>query len=69
VLLREAGVLADICGVLINGRFDFQSPISNAWALSRAWPQAELVIVDDAGHSADAPGITEAIVRETDGFR
>ena len=47
------GALADIPGVLINGRFDFQAPIGNAWALKRAWPRAELWIVDDAGHSAD----------------
>lgn len=68
-LLEKAGVLADIPGVLINGRFDFQSPIENAYALQQVWPRAALVIVDDAGHSADAPGITEAIVRATDGFR
>jgi len=68
-LLKDAGALADIPGVLINGRYDFQSPIGNAYALKGAWPRAELVIVDDAGHSADAAGVTEAIVRATDGFR
>ena len=67
-LLRDAGVLADIPGVLINGRFDFQSPIGNAHALQKVWPRAQLVIVDEAGHSADAAGITEEIVRATDGF-
>ena len=50
-LLAGAGVLADIPGVLVNGRFDFQAPIVNAWTLHRAWPRAELVIVDDAGHA------------------
>lgn len=68
ILLRNAGVLADIPGVLINGRFDFQAPIANAWVLKRMWPYAELVIVDDAGHSADAAGIMEEIVRATDRF-
>lgn len=68
-LLENAGRLADIPGVLVNGRHDFQSPIANAYALKQAWPRAELVVVDDAGHSADAAGITEAIVRATDGFR
>ena len=53
-LLRGAGALADIPGVLVNGRFDFQAPIANAWTLHRAWPRAELVIVDDAGHHANA---------------
>jgi len=68
-LLREARKLASIPGLLINGRFDFQSPIGNAHALKQAWPNAELVIVDDAGHDADAPGMTEALVRATDQFR
>jgi proline iminopeptidase len=38
VLLRNAHVLADIPGVLVNGRFDLQAPIGNAWELKRAWP-------------------------------
>lgn len=67
VLLRNAGVLADIPCVLINGRFDFQAPIANAWALQRVWPQASLVIVDDAGHAADARTARE-IIRATDAF-
>ena len=56
ILLRDAHLLADIPGVLVNGRFDLQAPVANAWELDRAWPQAELVIVDDAGHAADEPG-------------
>jgi proline iminopeptidase len=54
--------------VLVNGRFDFQAPIGNAWALHRAWPRAELVIVDNAGHAADDAGITRELVRATDRF-
>jgi proline iminopeptidase len=68
VLLRNAGVLATIPGVLINGRFDFQAPIGNAWELKRVWPNAELIIVDDAGHAASNAGITREIVRATDRF-
>lgn len=64
-LLRGAAALADIPGILVNGRFDFQAPIGNAWALHRTWPQAELVIVEDAGHSS---GIFPALVRATDRF-
>jgi proline iminopeptidase len=67
-LLRDAGLLADIPAVLVNGRFDFQSPIGNAWELKRAWPEAELVIVDNAGHAADNAEITEELVRATDRF-
>ena len=67
-LLRDAPRLVDIPGILVNGRFDFQSPIGNAWELKRAWPRAELVIVDDAGHAADKAGITQELVRATDQF-
>ena len=55
-LLRDAGSLAGIPGILINGRYDFQAPIANAWELKCVWPRAELVIVDDAGHAADNAG-------------
>ena len=67
-LLRDAEKLQDIPGAMINGRFDFQSPIGNAWALKRVWPRAELVIVDDAGHAADNAGIARELVRATDRF-
>ena len=63
-LLRGAGALADIPAILVNGRFDFQAPIANAWELRRAWPRAEIVIVDDAGHADEA--ITRELIRATD---
>jgi proline iminopeptidase len=68
ILLRKASVLLRIPGALINGRFDFQAPIAGAWELKRAWPNAALVIVEDAGHAASAPNITMEIIRATDQF-
>lgn len=67
ILLRNAGVLSNIPGVLVSGRFDFQAPIANAWELKRAWPRATAVIVDDAGHGAD-PRISQELVRAIDRF-
>jgi proline iminopeptidase len=67
VLLRNATALVDTPGVLLNGRFDFQAPIANAWALKEAWPRAELVIVEDAGHGTSG-GIDGAIVDATQHF-
>jgi len=67
VLLRNAGVLSGIPGVLINGEFDFQAPIGNAWELKRVWPRATLVVVEAAGHAADTRTARE-IVRATDAF-
>src|SRR5581483_814803 len=49
-LLRDADRLAGIRGAIVQGRFDFQSPLENAWTLARAWPDAELVVVGDSGH-------------------
>lgn len=68
ILLRDAGVLADIPGILVNGRFDLQAPIANVWELNRVWPGAELVIVEDAGHAANHPSLTQELLRATDRF-
>ena len=50
-LLRDAGRLAGIPGVLIHGRQDMGSPVGTAWELAQAWPDARLVVVDDSGHT------------------
>ncbi len=68
VLLRDAGRLQGIPGVLVNGRFDLQAPMGNAWTLHRAWPGSELVIVDHAGHARDDDGIARELIRATDRF-
>ena len=66
-LLQGADALAGIPGTMVNGRFDLQAPIGNAWELSRVWPQAELVIVDNAGHAANE-AIAFELVRATERF-
>jgi proline iminopeptidase len=67
-LVRQAHRLAGIPGVLINGRLDISGPPDTAWRLSREWPDAELVLVDDAGHGAGHPTTVEAILRATARF-
>lgn len=49
-LLRDADRLAGIPGVLVHGRLDMSGPLDTAWELARAWPDAELIVVEDAGH-------------------
>src|SRR5262249_39067327 len=49
-LIRDAARLAGIPGVLIHGRRDMSCPVDTAWELFRAWPGADLVVLDDAGH-------------------
>ena len=67
-LLRGAGSLRGISGIMVNGRFDLQAPIGWAYDLNRAWPRARLVIVDDAGHDASNASITVELIRATDQF-
>jgi proline iminopeptidase len=67
-LLRGAGALAGIPGILVNGRFDLQAPIGNAWELRRVWPRSELVIVENAGHGGGAE-INRELIRATDQFK
>jgi proline iminopeptidase len=68
-LLRDAHRLHRVPAVIVQGRYDVVCPMRSAWDLHRAWPQAKLEIIADAGHSAFEPGITDALVRTTDGFR
>lgn len=67
-ILAQVDRLRDIPGVIVHGRYDVVCPVEQAFALHRAWPQARLEIIADAGHSATEPGIVDALVRATDGF-
>ena len=53
-------------GVIVQGRYDMVCPIRSADELARAWPEAEYIIVPDAGHSAMEPGIREQLVLATE---
>ncbi|UGX88856.1 prolyl aminopeptidase [Phyllobacterium meliloti] len=68
VLLREASALNGISGIMVQGRFDLEAPLVTAWELSQVWPDSELVIVPNAGHSPTDTGMSEAIVAATDRF-
>ncbi len=65
-ILRDAHRLRGIPGVIVHGRYDVVCPADNAWALHRVWPEAELRIVPDAGHSAAEAGNTDALVAASD---
>jgi proline iminopeptidase len=67
-LLRNASRIRHIPGVIVQGRYDVVCPIESAWALHRAWPEADLIITPDSGHSAFDPPNTRALVAATDRF-
>ena len=66
-LLRDAHRLAGIPGVIIHGRLDMSCPFDTAWALAKAWPDAELFAPMDSGHLASA-GKRARLLRALDEF-
>jgi proline iminopeptidase len=68
-LLRNVDRIRNIPAVIVQGRYDVVCPMQTAWALHRAWPEAEFRIVPDAGHSAFEPGNTHELISATDRFR
>ncbi len=68
-LIENVGKIRHIPAVIVQGRYDVVCPMMSAWELHKAWPEAELHIVPDAGHSAMENGIISALVEATDRFR
>ena len=68
-LIRDAGKLAGIPGVLVQGRYDAVCPPITAYQLHRAWPGSTLKLTESAGHAVTDPGILAALREATDGFR
>jgi proline iminopeptidase len=67
-LLAGVDRIRHIPSVIVQGRYDVVCPMATAWDLHRAWPEAEFMVVPDAGHSAFEPGIARALVAATDRF-
>jgi proline iminopeptidase len=53
-IIDNASQLGGVPGALVHGRLDISGPLDNAWRLHEAWPDAELVVVDDEGHGGAA---------------
>lgn len=68
-LIENIDRIRHIPAVIVHGRYDIICPFTNAWDLHRAWPEASLEIIPNAGHSAMEVGIIDALVRATDSFR
>lgn len=65
-LLTQIDKIRHIPTWIAQGRFDVVTPASGAWALHRAFPEAKLEIIPDAGHASSEPGIIDSLVRATD---
>ena len=67
-LVRDAGKLRDIPAIIVQGRYDIACPAVTAWDLHQAWPEAEFVMVEGAGHAFSQPGILHHLIMATDRF-
>jgi proline iminopeptidase len=67
-LIENVKNISHIPGVIVQGRYDVVCPLRSAWDLHRAWPEAQLHIIPDAGHAISEPGIIDALVEATDNF-
>jgi proline iminopeptidase len=67
-LLDDVARIRHIPATIVQGRFDVVCPMRSAWDLHKAWPEADLRIVSDAGHSAFEPGISRELVMATDRY-
>ena len=68
-LLINIERIAHLPGIIVQGRYDVVCPPVSAYRLHRAWPQARLQIIDDAGHAAFETGTARALVAATESFR
>jgi proline iminopeptidase len=67
-LLKQCDRIRHIPTVMIQGRYDVVCPMITAWELHQAFPEAEFIVVPDAGHSMTEPGIRTALLEATDRF-
>ncbi len=67
-ILENVNTIRHIPCVIVQGRYDIPCPIQSAWELHKAWPEAQLEIIPNAGHAATEPGIMDALIRAADRF-
>jgi proline iminopeptidase len=67
-LLDGVGEIKHLPCTIVQGRYDVVTPATTAFELSKRWPQAELHVIPDAGHTAMEPGSIDALVRATEKY-
>ena len=67
-ILKNIDRIRLIPGVIVQGRYDVVCPPTSAWELHQAWPESQLTMIADAGHSMGEQGIAAALVAATDRF-
>ena len=67
-LIENVDKIRHIPAVIVHGRYDIICPVIQAWDLHKAWPEADLHIIPDAGHSIYEEGIKNKLLEYTDKF-
>lgn len=67
-LLQNVDCIRHLPATIVQGRYDVVCPMISAWELHCAWPEAEFIVIPDAGHSMSEPGIRNALIEATDKF-
>ncbi len=67
-LLKQVDRIRHLPAVIVQGRYDIVCPMLSAWDLHKVWPESELIVVPDAGHSVTEPGIRSALIEAIDRF-
>ena len=67
-IIANIDAIRHLPAVIVQGRYDVVTPMRTAWELHQAWPESELVVIQDAGHAASEPGIIDGLVRATNKF-
>ena len=65
-LLRGLDAIAEVPATIVQGRYDVICPPHTAEHLATAWPQSDLIMVPDAGHSAMEPNLRAALLAATE---
>lgn len=65
-LLSHLDTLRKIPATIIQGRYDLICPIRTAYKLHQMWPEADYIVVPDAGHSALDPPIRSRLIEATE---
>jgi proline iminopeptidase len=68
-LIKNVNRIAHLPATIIQGRYDVVCPAVSAWRLHQAWSGASFQMIEDAGHAAFEPGITQALVAATERFK
>jgi len=68
-LINNAHILKNIPGIIVQGRYDVVCPAQSAYDLHKAWPNSDLVICPDSGHSMGEKSISSMLIEACDRFR